>query len=484
MIHKILTLKNVGTFKNVSFGGEYWNGIFEKTNAFYADNGSGKTTFTQILRSISSKPAANALLQKHTFGATDKIDLSYLDENKKLLTYKSGAWPRYDNAIDIFDSYFIEDNVYVITLDVYSETDSNFDIVVGKDAIDTYKEMESLKETRKKEKNKRANLRRKLKSITDSKEIRRINKIVSESNTVSQKISQKLHKLEIKQAQQAEDFGKKYLEKINKYLKRLGTDLILTKLNKKARKLIYHISISEHELRSDSASISLRHTLSEGEKNCLAFSFFLAEVEMRNDMKNRTIVFDDPISSLDNNRRSITLNILTRVAKEAKQFILLSHDIHFIKDFKEKINDTLVLKIVKTKDSSRIVPFDVQWETLTGIFKDITVLRDFADNGEMSTYNHRDVVRCIRPVLEGLFRIKYYTHIKRDEWLGDFIAKIRDAKEGEPFSRQKDCLTDLEDLNDYSKTYHHSNPNYMEEPIIASELQNYCRLAFAVMERI
>lgn len=210
MIHKILTLKNVGAFKDVSFGGEYWNGIFEKTNAFYADNGSGKTTFTQILRSISSKPAANALLQKHTFGATDKIDLSYLDENKKLLTYKSGAWPRYDSAIDIFDSYFIEDNVYVITLDVYSETDSNFDIVVGKDAIDTYKEIESLKETRKKEKNKRANLRRKLKSITDSKEIRRINKIVSESNTVSQKISQELHKLEIKQAQQAEDFGKKY----------------------------------------------------------------------------------------------------------------------------------------------------------------------------------------------------------------------------------------------------------------------------------
>lgn len=223
MIHKILTLKNIGAFKNVTFGGEYWNGILEKSNAFYADNGSGKTTFTQILRSISSIPAANALLQKRTFGTTDKIELSYLDENKKQLTYKSGAWSRYDSAIDIFDSYFIEDNVYVITLDVYSEADSSFDIVVGKDAIDTYKEMESLRETRKKEKNKRANLRRKLKAITDSKEISRINKIVSESNACSQRISQELRKLEIKQAQQAEDFGKKNQQILKEVRYRLGS---------------------------------------------------------------------------------------------------------------------------------------------------------------------------------------------------------------------------------------------------------------------
>lgn len=82
MIHKLLSLRNVGTFKNVVFGGENWNGILEKSNAIYADNGSGKTTITQVLRSISSKPAANALLQKRTFGVTDKIELSYLDEHK------------------------------------------------------------------------------------------------------------------------------------------------------------------------------------------------------------------------------------------------------------------------------------------------------------------------------------------------------------------------------------------------------------------
>lgn len=139
---------------------------------------------------------------------------------------------------------------------------------------------------------------------------------------------------------------------------RLGTEIQITKLNKKATKFVYYIKIGSHDIRSDSTSKSLRHTLSEGEKNCLAFAFFLARLELRDDIEQRSIVFDDPISSLDNNRRGATLNMLTRLAKTCKQFVLLSHDMKFIKDFKSKIVETQVLKIVKTKDSSQIIPFD------------------------------------------------------------------------------------------------------------------------------
>ena len=42
---------------------------------------------------------------------------------------------------------------------------------------------------------------------------------------------------------------------------------------------------------------------------------------------------------------------------------------------------------------------------------------------------------------------------------------------------------DIEDLNDYSKTYHHANPNCLEEPIVSSELQGYCKLLFKVIEK-
>ena len=75
-------------------------------------------------------------------------------------------------------------------------------------------------------------------------------------------------------------------------------------------------------------------------------------------------------------------------------------------------------------------------------------------------------------------------HINEREWLEDFISKVRNSKKGEPFYAQKIVLDDLEDLNDYSKTNHHTNPHYLEEPITSSELQSYCKLVFSVIEKI
>ena len=62
--------------------------------------------------------------------------------------------------------------------------------------------------------------------------------------------------------------------------------------------------------------------------------------------------------------------------------------------------------------------------------------------------------------------------------------KIKDSKEGDAFYQQQKNLVDIEDLNDYSKTYHHANPNCLEEPIVSSELQGYCKLLFKVIEKI
>lgn len=87
-------------------------------------------------------------------------------------------------------------------------------------------------------------------------------------------------------------------------------------------------------------------------------------------------------------------------------------------------------------------------------------------------------------MLEGFFRIKFYHHIKRTEWLGDIIEHIRDAHEGDVFYREKENLNALCDINDYSKAYHHSNPNSLEVPIIASELKLYCKRTIDLLEKL
>ena len=84
-----------------------------------------------------------------------------------------------------------------------------------------------------------------------------------------------------------------------------------------------------------------------------------------------------------------------------------------------------------------------------------------------------DQFRFSRPVLEEYFRFKFPGVFADKEWLGDFIARIRNAKTGESLHAAQKILDELQEINDYSKKYHHSsNPGGADtEPINDGELQ-------------
>lgn len=87
------------------------------------------------------------------------------------------------------------------------------------------------------------------------------------------------------------------------------------------------MKINGAQVRNDSESISLRRTFSEGEKNAIAFSFFLSRLKIKKNLENTIVVFDDPITSFDYKRRNSTKIKLAAIAKRCNQFFLLSHDI-------------------------------------------------------------------------------------------------------------------------------------------------------------
>jgi ABC-type lipoprotein export system ATPase subunit len=66
--------------------------------------------------------------------------------------------------------------------------------------------------------------------------------------------------------------------------------------------------------------------LSEGEQNCIAIADFLTEIELAGNISG--IIFDDPVTYLDHQRKEI---IAKRLVKEAKnrQVIIFTHDIVF-----------------------------------------------------------------------------------------------------------------------------------------------------------
>ena len=77
----------------------------------------------------------------------------------------------------------------------------------------------------------------------------------------------------------------------------------------------------------------------------------------------------------------MTISILSRIASRAKQFFLLSHDIHFVKDFYDNNQDCLNLKIVYKNESSVFIKHDIDIETMTGIYKDIYILKKYLSDG-------------------------------------------------------------------------------------------------------
>jgi wobble nucleotide-excising tRNase len=127
---------------------------------------------------------------------------------------------------------------------------------------------------------------------------------------------------------------------VNIYLEYLGiSKFVIQKVkNKDAENIII-------SYKSGAKKHSLKYSLSEGEKTALAFAFFLSKIRAEQieggaeTFDQSTIVIDDPISSLDENRLFQTANLIDTFFyynelandKTPKQTFILSHNVNFLK---------------------------------------------------------------------------------------------------------------------------------------------------------
>ena len=483
MIHRIIEIQNCGRFVDYKPSEkEYgWNGIFSRLNTIYAENGSGKTTFTQIIKSLSGY-GCELVEKRKTLQTNEPIKISILMDSNKKLTYKSNDWNSVVPNIEVYDSYYAECNIYVVSLGNYEFPSNFYDIVPdGKKLV---REIKQLMHKRKNVSTNMRNTKRDIKDALDKGEKKRLEDVYQHQLNKKVQFENKLKELEERLESDLEKVGIQYVEKTNQYLSKFNPNLVIKKANKKGGQLVYYINVNGVEVRSDSSNIPLKHTLSEGDKSSLSLSFFLARLDMLPNIEKKIIIFDDPISSFDTRRRKMTISILSRIANKAAQFFLLSHDINFVKDFCDRNSDCTNLKIVWKDGTSVFVNHDIQLETMTGISKDMYTLRTYLLKGALTDLERREVIRCIRPVIEGVFRLKYFNIFTDKEWLGDFLGHIRKSKESSPLYRLNEHLDELSDINDYCKQYHHSNPKYMEEPIFDEELRQFVQKTLDILAYI
>jgi len=84
---------------------------------------------------------------------------------------------------------------------------------------------------------------------------------------------------------------------------------------------------------------TFKYSLSEGDKSALALSFFLSKLNLDPDIAKKIIIFDDPISSFDNSRKTALLQELIALGKNAEQLFVFSHDRNLANDLVKKTKE-------------------------------------------------------------------------------------------------------------------------------------------------
>ena len=233
-----------------------------------------------------------------------------------------------------------------------------------------------------------------------------------------------------------------------------------------------------------------KNTLSEGDKGSLAFAFFVSVLIQNNNLKDCLIVFDDPISSFDSERKMATSQILSSISntkgEKPEQVIVLTHESGFLIRLTKQFATALFLRIipnglkgtVKQSTFDRLDVYDVFMKP--GVFEALERIEECV-NGHSTVYKnaHED---C-RVVLENAFKSKYYLDLKTDisnnKSLGSYLETLVVAgRITQLFADEfKDILSDVHEP-------HHSGLEAVRVANSDGDIKTILRTSLDLLKRI
>lgn len=177
-------------------------------------------------------------------------------------------------------------------------------------------------------------------------------------------------------------------------------------------------------------------TLSYGEKNTLAFAFFLEEIKNCSDNKT-IIIFDDPISSYDLFRRYTSLGLLKTISSDKyKKMIILSHESNFITSIVscyQKVQKVNCLILVETAEGEiEICNLEPNYTSDLELYKNMLsntnqfsisqrvlalrklyeLYKNITKSSKMNFYNY-------------LCKLIHYRKLEAQSWNEDYIDEIK-----------------------------------------------------------
>lgn len=283
----------------------------------------------------------------------------------------------------------------------------------------------------------------------------------------------------------------RYHKTVNDLLERFGTAFTLRKVDVeytgRTPRVGYTFELRGKEVHpgrdtAPAGTPCFGNTLSSGDRSTLALAFFIAQLKTRPDVKDLIAVFDDPFTSLDAFRQSWTCNQIRAIAGMAKQVIVLSHSLAFLRLLAMRC-DKSELKALKIElynsEDSRIAELDLDDATAALVDKDFIKLRDYCTGDENDGLS---AVRAIRPLVENHIRKMAPADCPEGKgWLGDFLREIRESDDTSALAQFKPVYEDIDHLNSY--TTHYAHDGDMAPPINEAELRNNGKLALKLIGR-
>jgi wobble nucleotide-excising tRNase len=168
MLRKILKIKNVGRFEDCKWR---CGSQFESMSLIYGENGRGKSTFCDILRSCQTS-SPDHILGRKRLGATGDCEVELRTDSANH-AFSSRTWNLPLSSLAIFDTNFVHQNIYAGDKVDHDHKRNLYRVVVGDKGVTLAKKVDdldvSIREAGKEAAAKRAVLEAKLLKGTDLK---------------------------------------------------------------------------------------------------------------------------------------------------------------------------------------------------------------------------------------------------------------------------------------------------------------------------
>ena len=139
MLKKIIAIENVGKFRSFHAAGDI---ELRKLNLIYAENGRGKTTLCDILRSLQTGDG-QFIQGRETIGVSDRPGITIRLENDTA-QFKDGQWNTALPEIAVFDSTFIHENVYAGDYIDHDHKRNLYRVIIGEEGVKLAKQVDTL----------------------------------------------------------------------------------------------------------------------------------------------------------------------------------------------------------------------------------------------------------------------------------------------------------------------------------------------------